>query len=813
MKYNVKVCSFGVALVSAMLVSLIAPIHAIADDTTPPPPVQTDEPPPVGTEEAPPIETEEVDIPLEGESSDDEPVNDQQEVVVDTDVPLPMEGEATGDEPINDQETEQGDEQEIIQDEGNVGEESPQDVSEIIEQLPEGTGIHLETEAGVEPMATAQAESLILVGDPIWCPAAVTDPAPNSNGCSGSYPDLADLVNNFPDPGAPGVIWITEGTDLSATFISLDGANYANWDLHNLVIQGGWDGAPLGGVISSATTINVPLEIINWAGNITINDIIVSGAAGTGLSVDINGNVNLNDVETSGNHDLGLYVNSAGVVTAEDIVANNNGIVSLSGYGAMIQGSEFHLSGTNEFNGNYDSGLYVSTTGDITIENLTASSNGPGYAVGAELYSTSGDVDLVGNNHFIGNHNDGLYIESPGGTITAENVVANDNGVGNTWGPGAEFFAAGLELTGNNEFIGNYNTGLYADVTGDITLMNINASDNGSPGYGPGAELYSGGAVTITGLNVFSGNSPEGLVIVANGNISLLNFNAQDNNGSGLVFVTNGDVYAECGSVLNNGSAQIDTAMTGVLTLAGVDFGGDPDQNVWIDQSQLNLVSNMCFNYPDYYSEGDYGYGDFDGKKGYVDPGDPPLILRYVSIVGGQDVNLDCNYYNATYVLMENGDGAIIPCPISGSAELDKVEEINPYGELPDVNLFVSGMRLAISGEDQTFKPVTVQDVVWFFNGANNDSGGYEAVYWDGSDWVDITEQIPPFLTVFFLVPEEFDPLKLAILYWDGTQWIELSNGTHLGQGRIVSGLGYDATGNYFQANVNFTGVFVLVEK
>lgn len=796
MKSFVKVCYFGVAVIIAMTVSLLAPIHVIADDTTPPPPVQTEEPPPVETEAPPPTDE----------------VQTEEALSIETEEPSVTE-EAAGDVTTNSLESEPSNDQENTQDFGGLNEGATQDISELIEQLPEGTGIHLETEEGVEPMTTAQAESLILVGDPIWCPAAVTDPAPNSSGCSSSYPDLADLVNNFPDPGAPGVIWITEGADLSATFISLDGANFANWDSQNLVIQGGWNGAPLGGVISSATTINVPLEIINWAGNITINDIIVSGAAGTGLSVDISGNVYLNNVETTGNHDMGLYVKSAGVVTAEDIVANNNGIVSLAGYGAMIQGSEFHLSGTNEFNGNYESGLYVSTTGDITIENLTASNNGPGYAVGAELYSASGDVDLLrsnpGSNQFISNHNDGLYVEALSGTITAENITANDNGTGHVWGPGAEFIAAGLELTGNNEFVGNYNTGLYADMLGDITIANINASDNGLPGiYGPGAELYSTGKVTITGINVFSNNSSEGLIIDANGNISIINFNALDNDSSGLVFVTNGDAYAECGAVLNNGSAQIDTAMTGELTLTGVDFGGDPDQNLWIDQSQLTLISNMCFNYPDYYSWGDYGIGELGGKKGIADPKIPPFTVKYVSIVGGQDANLDCAYYQATYVLLEDGDGAIIPCPIVGAAKLASVEEINPYGILPDKNNFISGMSLAVSGESQIFKPIDAPDIIWYFNG-----GGYEAVYWDGNDWVDLTDQIPPFLTIFFLVPEEFDRQDLAILFWDGTNWIELSNDTHMGQGRIVSGLGYNGTGEYFQANVNFVGVFILVQK
>jgi hypothetical protein len=606
-----------------------------------------------------------------------------------------------------------------------------------------------------------------------------------------------------------------EGIDSSNSSIILNGIDYANWDAYDLVIQGGWNGDALG-TISTSTTINVPFEVINWAGNITINKLFITGASGTGLFVDTNGDVFLNDLEITGNDDSGLYVNSGGTVMAENITANDNGLVSLSGYGAEILSSEFHLSGINAFNGNYESGLYVSTTGDIEINNLTASDNGTfGYALGAELYSASGDVDLFGVNHFVDNLNNGLYIEAPGGEIAAENINASSNGIGNSYAPGAELIAASLNLAGSNIFDGNNNTGLYADISGDITITNIDASNNGIPGtYGPGAELISTGLVTITGMNVFSGNSSEGLVIDADGNITILNINAQDNAYSGLELVTNADAYVDCGSILNNGDSQIDTEMpVGTLTLAGVDFGGHPDQNVGIDSSQLTLVSNTCFSYPDYYSEEEYEFGGSGGSKGNIYLEDPSYSVKYVSVVGGQDVDLDCAFYQATYVLLEDGDGAIVPCPIVGSVKLESVEETNSYKILPDRSVFISGMDLTISGEYQISSPVDAKNIIWYFNGTSGELGGYEAMYWDGNDWIEITDQIPPLMTIFFLVPEEFSRQNLAILYWDGTNWIELSNGTQLGQGRIVSGLGYIETGEYFQANVNFTGVFILIQK
>lgn len=764
MRSYVKFCSFGSALIFAVVVSLIAPIRAVADDTTPPP-VQTEEP--SQGDEAPPVQTEE---PLQGDEA-----NDSQEAVQE------------------------------------VGDEVNRGVSEIIEQLPEETGIYLVTEEGVEPLATQQAENLILVGDPIWCPVSIA-PIPNVGGCSDSYSSLEDFILNFPDdPGVPGVIWIMEGVDTSTSLLSFDGSYYTNWDAEDLVIQGGWNGDSLG-TISSQTTFNVPIEVIGWTGNITINNLVITGTSGTGLYIDVDGDVSLNDLEITDNGDTGLYVNTGGIVEAENITVNNNGFALLSGYGAEIQGSEVQLTGVNEFNGNYDTGLIVSALGDITINNLTANNNGSsGYAVGADLYSTSGNVTLLGVNQFLDNRNNGLYIEALNGSITAENITASSNGIGTSYAPGAELLASSLNLTGTNVFIGNNDTGLVADVSGDITITNINASNNGIPGtYGPGAELYSAGIVTITGMNVFSGNSSEGLIIEADGNISVTNVDALNNDGSGLVFVTNADAYAECGLILNNAGVQIDTAMpSGILTLTGVDFGGDPDQNIGIDYSQLNLVSNVCFNYPNYYSDGDNETGGSTGQNGAA----PSLTVSYVNIVSGQTVNLDCALHNEIYVLLEDGDGVIIPCPIVGTVKLDDLTEISPYGVMTEKHRFVSGMDLTISGDEQIFKPVAATDIIWYFTGAGGKTGGYQALHWDGNEWVDITDQIPPFLTIFFLVPEEFDRENLAILHWDGANWIELSEGAHLGQGRFVSEIGYNETSKYFQANVNFTGVFILVQK
>jgi hypothetical protein len=538
------------------------------------------------------------------------------------------------------------------------------------------------------------------------------------------------------------------------------------------------------------------------SGDIDIDSVSLTatrnGSSGVNLisvsqSVSVIGGANI----FNANDREGLFVDTLGDVDLENISAVDNGA------GAEITlGGSFAMTGFNVFNENTGSGLYVNAGGNIDVKNITASNNGlSGYATGAELYSASGDVYLLGDNQFIDNLNNGLYIEARNGSITAENITASSNGIGTSYAPGAELIAAGLNLTGNNVFEWNNNTGLYAEISGDITITNLNASNNGRSGtYGPGAELYSTGKVTITGRNVFSGNSSEGLIIDADGDISVTNVDALNNGGSGLAFGTNVDAYVDCGSVLNNGDVQIDTSMAkGTLTLSGVNFGGDPEQNVGIDESQLTLI-NGCFSYPQ--REG-YGSGRWSPA---------PRKVKYVSAADGQNLNLDCVLHEGTYVLLEDGNGAIIPCPIIGTAKLGSVEEITPYKILPDMNKFISGINLAISGESLIPEFVDDPQIVWYFNGTSDISGSHESVYWDGEEWVDTTEQMS-LVTIFFVVPEGITREDLAILYWDGSNWAELANETDMGQVRVVSGLGYNENSGYFQVNVNFTGIFVLAQK
>jgi hypothetical protein len=546
---------------------------------------------------------------------------------------------------------------------------------------------------------------------------------------------------------------------------------------------------------------------VGAVGNIDSENLSAESNTLSGADISAGGYVSLVGLNVfSTNQGSGLYAESTGgSLYAENINSSDN-----DADGAVLIGSDsVTLAGSNIFDGNGLSGGTVESTNSfVDAEDISASGNG---TFGASL--TAGTDVTLNLAYLDGNDGTGLYVES-GGTITLTDITSVNNGAGGVFGNGAEVYGSGdLSLLGVNEFSGNHNHGFLSDVGGNVLAENITATGNGTGGYGPGAEFITSGTFSLTGTNVFSMNSADGLIVDAAGNISILNIDSTNNGISGILLITNGDANVECGLVTNNSGLQIDTTMSGTLTLTGLDFGGNPFENVGVDDSQLVLISNNCFTYPDYYDLGPDPVHSGSGSHATIYPDDPPFRVKYVTAVGGQPVGLDCGTYSATYILLENGDGAIIPCPIIGSAQLDSLEALKLFKPLPTKVDFVSGMDLMITDDGQIFRTLDQPDIVWFVNKNTVESGGYEAAYWNGNEWVDVTDQIPPFLTIFFQVPEEMKGQDLAILFWDGTNWVELENGEHLGKGRIVSGLGYAADGEQFQANLNFIGTFVLVKK
>lgn len=741
----------------------------------------------------------------------------------------------------------------------------PATVSELLEEIPENTDLVVVAEDQIVPLATNEAATAILQGDPIWCPEGAA-PVPSANGCTDSYADLASLIDDFDsaviaEPAANGVIWILAGTDASTFDIVIDGSVHTQWSNHALTLLGGWDGTSSGN-INGTSSFSVPISIVNWNNTVTLSNINVFNTNTTGLEVETSGDILLENITSENNSDdgavlistagsvtisgtnsfsnnggSGVYLESNGDVQAENLTASGN-----AGNGAEIYSSgSVSVSGDNTFTDNDDSGLYVEADNTVEIGNVTATNNN---GDGIELYSNSnivlsgslhlnenngsglyadalgsfqsngltaggnggsgaeifavGSITMNGASAFGGNNEAGLYVETDG-DFHANNLAASSN-----IGYGAEIYAANaVSITGANFFSGNGESGLYVETDGNVSLENITATDN----LGSGVEIQTSGIVTVGGMNVFTNNSLDGLFIDTEDDIFVYNINSQDNGLAGLYLETNGNATVTCGYLSNNAGYEIEADLGGWLILNGVDFGGDIDGEIGADEDHLILNSNSCFTYPDYSS-------DDTGNEAGIDADFDSDILPIQVILDnvGDAVNLECENHRGTLIYTQRGDGVYIPCPLEGTAVLlETAEDALPF-RLPQDNTFLSGLDLTIMKDGESVIPAYISGSVWYTS--PNGESGTQILYWDGDEWVEITEEFLPFMNIFFKIPEGMDRTNLAILYWDGKEWVELSERGHLGNGYIVKEAGHTSSdGLYFETMVNFTGTFILVQK
>jgi hypothetical protein len=329
------------------------------------------------------------------------------------------------------------------------------------------------------------------------------------NGQGGSFGSGASLDNT---------------STLSAQKVTLSGVNNFNLNFGN----------GLGVLSKGAISVNSVTADSNGANGVVLENY----TATTPQAVTLTGTNTIND-----NFDYGLDVDSKGVIKLNSVTANENGIDAFTGYGADLNNNYggalggVTLSGANQFNGNYDGGLLITSKGAILMNNITAANNVAGAGVYIDntpsTSTTPQNVILTGTNIFSNNDADGLTISSYG-AVSLANITANDNGAkGLSASNNGGTIAKGVTLSGVNSFDNNNTNGISISSIGPIKLNSTSVTDTIA---GDGSSLYnaSGAAqsVILTGTNKFSGSYGNGLNIQSVGAVSLNSVTAS-NNGTG----------------------------------------------------------------------------------------------------------------------------------------------------------------------------------------------------------------------------------------------------------------------------------------
>ncbi|MBL8049824.1 MAG: hypothetical protein JNM46_01255 [Anaerolineales bacterium] len=246
------------------------------------------------------------------------------------------------------------------------------------------------------------------------------------------------------------------------------------------------------------------------------------------------------------NAGYGLYIASDSAVTLTNIITDYNGAGGTSiNNSTAPKPYAVTINGFNSMNGNVVSsnGLTINSLGVVTLNNITAESNG-GY--GVSVTNSNGTipqtVNIKGVNFFNNNGNNGLFVSSKG-AINVYNITANSNAyTSNSTGVFLDNMTDALKpqninLFGTNTLTYNGEGGLLIFSYGAVTVNNITAYYNGFDsidGQGSGVNIVNSAGtlarpVSLKGVNNFYGNDGNGLEISSLGAVSISNITASSN--------------------------------------------------------------------------------------------------------------------------------------------------------------------------------------------------------------------------------------------------------------------------------------------
>jgi hypothetical protein len=534
----------------------------------------------------------------------------------------------------------------------------------------------LDTDGNQVSLATNEAADIIAAGDPVWCPVGQV---PGDSGCivGSTVTALVAALASSSASGGGTVYFLATYSGSDAIF---DGSTLS--DLTDLTIQGGWTGGTGAGFALDGTTdFSNSLSIVDWNGDVTLNDLVFNNTSSDGVSVTTSGDIELSNVQSSGSSGRGAYLD------------NTSGG---SGVQVDVSGSSFH--------NNTSTGLEIRTSGDVSLADVDASYN---TGIGASILA-NGDTG-VSQSTFSWNGLNGLTIDAAG-DVGLYGADVRNNGI-----TGSRVTSGGDLAVDSSSFDLNAGSGLDAQADNIITLTGVQANENDTAGL----TLRAGRDVTLTDVEA-SQNGTQGAAVWADWNITVESSAFAENGGDGAyLYSLNRDISVDCSSFEDNGGYGVNADTHGLLDLSGDTFSGNDDGDYHITSGGTVTV----------------GSSDNCPSGAETSPTATPtaiLPLNVVSVVEGEAVTLDCTTSGGTVLVLPNGDQVILPCPITGDATLEQVLSQDLPGPLDPGLTFLSGMRLQVT--PTLYGIVTVDFVIPF----NQDVTNLSILRWDETGWTNL---------------------------------------------------------------------------
>ena len=393
----------------------------------------------------------------------------------------------------------------------------------------------------------------------IWSPGNVSlvNIAADGNGDSGLFiitEGKVTITNASNNNSSQGIHIINNGHGKSVTLTNIESSNtngigveiwaFGNVSLKNITSNGnGENGIEIKSCMTDDTC----------SGKITLTNVTASqNTVNHGVYIESKGNVLIKNLTTEDNGQTGLFVNTIGKIIISKATSNGNAFgMALYNY-TSSNNAGIRISYTESSNNTYDFGISINTKGSVSLMNITSNSNaGRGLFVDNHHGDTidrinTASVKIYGSaNNFNGNGSDGVKIVS-GGKVTIMNINANSNGgyglqVDNRRESGGRTRNTAVKIYGNaNNFNNNGSDGVNIVSDGKVTMINTSANSNS--GYF-GIFIDASGFVNLSKINT-NGNFRNGLSLYRVSNASLYKvqscLNGDDtNDGDGLILIVN----------------------------------------------------------------------------------------------------------------------------------------------------------------------------------------------------------------------------------------------------------------------------------
>ncbi len=320
------------------------------------------------------------------------------------------------------------------------------------------------------------------------------------------------------------------------------------------------------------------------------------------------GGVTVKNFTIERNQSTGLYLRTNGAITLDSVYANQNGLGTPS-YGANIDNSTAASAKSvtiyaSKFEQNTAGGLIIGTKGSVILNGISASNNSSviGDPRGLEIQATSGSgsVSLLatkGTNMFNYNDGTGLYIMAKGKVSLVSLSAAN-----NAYGDGV-YVHTDMDVMIKHQYSYlNGSMGLVVSSVGNISVDDIQIASNGIISPSSGAFLTNSATGVIKKVLVtrssFSNNTSVGLAIYSNGLITLNNvsatFNGGGSYGAELSTGTGGvSILSSYGAneFSNNQATGLRIMTSGPVTISKVTASSNQYHGIWVTDIGLGGVT------------------------------------------------------------------------------------------------------------------------------------------------------------------------------------------------------------------------------